>query len=257
MTNEVAVKEVNLPSIAMYEEDAGLSSGIRTQDMAMPFLQILQPLSPQCDRSDPKYIPGAEAGMLVNTVTHDLFKGETDGVLVVPIFQRTTYIEWKTRESGGGFVRDHGEGDGEGALATSQKDDKGRDILPNGNQLVKTMTFVAALTDEDGLTFDPIVINFTSTQLKKARNWNTLISRLTRPDDPSKPLGHIIFAGKYRFKTVREQNDKGKWHGFHIESAGYAGASVYARAKELHLSLTKGTTKVDLSRAEGGEEVPF
>lgn len=254
MTNNLALAPTsgNLPSTEMYDADAGLSSGIRTQDMAMPFLQILQSNSPQIDRADPKYVPGAEVGMFYNTVTHDL----APEVKVVPIFQRTTYIEWKTRESGGGFVADHGEAGGVELLRTTKKDEKGRDILPNGNQLVKTMTFVAAIINDAG-AFEPVVINFTSTQLKKARNWNTLISRLAHPNDQSRTLGNIIFAGTYTFKTVPEQNDKGKWRGFHIESTGYTPAGAYARAKELHLSLAGGATKVDLSRAEGGDEVPF
>lgn len=259
MNDLTTTQAAGLPATAAdYDAYAGLSTGIKQQDMAMPFLQIIQSLSPQRDRTEAKYIPGAEEGMFFDNVTNELFDG-SKGMLVIPVFTKTTYIEWKTREAGGGFVAEHYE-NGEALLKTTQKDDKGRDRLPNGNQLAKTMSYVVARTNEDGSKFEPAVINFTSTQLKKARNWNTLISKLALTDADGKvlrDLGNIIFAGTYRFTTVKEKNDKGSWYGFHIESAGITkpGSQAFLKAAELHKALAGGTATVDMSRA-ADDEVP-
>ena len=66
-------KEANLPVAGMFEQDA--SQGLENMaqdDLALPFLRILGQLSPQVNKRDPKYVEGAEPGMIYNTVTHEL-----------------------------------------------------------------------------------------------------------------------------------------------------------------------------------------
>ena len=56
---------------------------IGTEDMQIPFLRILQPLSPEVQKGDAKFIKGASAGDLFNTVTQQVWDGE-DGVVLIP-----------------------------------------------------------------------------------------------------------------------------------------------------------------------------
>jgi hypothetical protein len=61
-TKEVAVKEpAPLPAVIDFTADAG--AGFEDADsssFALPFLRILQAISPQAKKQNPKYIEGAE-----------------------------------------------------------------------------------------------------------------------------------------------------------------------------------------------------
>lgn len=255
--NDVVVKEENALAVIDYGADAmQFKNDFSQEDLALPFLTILQALSPQLDAGDPKYIEEAKAGMFYNTVTKQLYNGQT-GVSLIPIKFSKSMIEWVTRENGGGFVAQHEWSDK--LAASTRKDEKGRDILENGNQLVRTATFICSMAD----AFDPVIVTFTSTQFKKSKNWASLISRLTSPDGKT-PLAALPFAGVYRFTTVRESNEKGNWSGFQIVQQGYTadlpnGPEIYAKCRELKKALDSGAAKVDMaaSTAADGDEVPF
>ena len=82
----VQKKDTNtLPATLMadFSEHAGAGmDAIGTEDMQIPFLRILQPLSPQLNKNDASYIKGASSGDLFNTVTGQFWSGE-DGVYVI------------------------------------------------------------------------------------------------------------------------------------------------------------------------------
>ena len=75
---------------------------IGTEDMQIPFLRILQALSPEIQKNDPKFIKGASAGDLVNTVTGETWDGD-DGVVVIPCGYTMKYLEFMLRDTGGGY----------------------------------------------------------------------------------------------------------------------------------------------------------
>ena len=58
-------------------------------------------LSPEVQKGDAKFIKGASAGDLFNTVTQQVWDGE-DGVVVIPWYT-VKYLEFGLREAGGGF----------------------------------------------------------------------------------------------------------------------------------------------------------
>jgi len=68
---EVAVS--NLSSLLEEEAGAGLEN-FTTDDMQIPFIRILQALSPQLNKQDSMYIKGAEQGDIFNTVTQEVYK---------------------------------------------------------------------------------------------------------------------------------------------------------------------------------------
>src|SRR5579864_7705555 len=87
------------------EDFAGVGAGFEGADkdsFAIPFIQILQKMSPMVDEDDPKHLDGAKAGMLYNTVTQKLTDGKT-GLLIIPCYYKRTYIRWGGREGEGGF----------------------------------------------------------------------------------------------------------------------------------------------------------
>ena len=54
------------------------------------------------------------------------------------------------------------------------KGDKGRDVMPNGNELQNTAQHYVLLLKEDG-GYEQAVISMKSTQLKKSRRWNSMM----------------------------------------------------------------------------------
>lgn len=252
-TSTDLVKQQQQAIVAMQEMFVGdAGSGFEeatASSYAIPFIQILQSGSPQCKKSDGAYIKGAEEGMFYNTVTGKLYSGET-GILVIPCHFTNRFIEWKTRESGGGFVAEHMPG----TTAATTKDDKGRDMLPNGNTLVDTRNHYVLMleTDEDGLvSVEPALITMSSTQLKKSRNWMSKMQGIkikTNAGFMQAPMASRI----YRLTTVPEQNDKGSWFGFKVElEAVVQDPAQYKAAQEFAAAVKSGSAKANMAQADG------
>lgn len=213
--NEVAVKEeskvVALPNTTAFEQFAGGGfSEVTTDDLAIPFIRILAQLSPEVNKRDGKYIQGAEAGMLFNTVLGKAWDGE-EGVLVVPCHYSKRFLEWRPRSSGGGFVSSYTPE--EAATMRTTRNDRNEDILPNGNLLTPTAQFFVLFIHEEGV--QPSLIAMSSTQLKKARKWLTQMQAMTAKGKNG-TYTLPMFSHVYRVKTVAESNDKGDWFGYDI-----------------------------------------
>ena len=74
--NQVAKKRKGALAVNMFEADADKGSQNMTQeDLALPFLKVLGQLSPEVNKRDGKYVEGAEPGMIINTVTNEVFDG--------------------------------------------------------------------------------------------------------------------------------------------------------------------------------------
>lgn len=235
---------------AQFADDAG--SGFEEASAsayAIPFIQILQSGSPQCKKSDGAYIKGAEEGMLYNTVTGDLYNGET-GIEVIPCHYSQRFIEWKPRESGGGFVSEHLPGETEATV----KDDKNRDILPNGNTLVDTRNHYVMVRDAEGM-LTPALVTMSSTQLKKSRQWMSKMQGIKVKNAAGDFVTAPMSSRVYKITTTPEQNDKGSWFGFRIELAGLVqNASEYKAAQDFREAVKTGKASAKFETATGESE---
>ena len=195
-----------------FEQFANLGMDqVRTEDMSIPFLRILAQLSPQVNKRDGAYVPGAEAGMIYNTVANEAYDGDK-GILVVPCYYNRRYVEWKPREKGGGYVASYDVDDK--VVHTTHRDDRGNDVLPNGNLLTNTAQFFVLLLGEDGMP-QRCLLTMTSTQLKKARKWVTQMQSRTAMGKNGMFVLPMM-SQVYRLRTVEERNDKGSWFGWEI-----------------------------------------
>lgn len=235
--------------------------------LQVPFLRPIQANSPELIPGDPKYIESAKQGQIVNTVSGETFKE----IEVIPCFHYSTFMEWVPRNNGGGFVKDHGYDAGERLLATCVKPEgSNRDTLPNGNELVATETYFVLHVREGGEA-QQAIMSFTSTQLKKARNWNSKIrmKKTTIPGVQGGPItGAPMFLNTWKITTTSEKNDKGSWHGIVIQdgrsvfSADESG-QLYLQAKAAREWAEKGTKAgainvVDVTdKPVRDEEIPF
>ena len=184
-------------------------------DLGIPLLSIIQPKSPEVDRTHKDYptkaIVGAGAGDIFNTVSRKVIASFGKSVAVVPCGYERTFVEWKPRASGGGIVRVHRNA--KILEEITGRDDKGKDVLRNGNNLATTGVFYV-LVLQDGEKPLQAVINMTSTQLKHARFWMNLMTGLrVGPNKVVPPM----FSHSYNLSSIIEQNDQGSWYGWKIE----------------------------------------
>lgn len=237
----------NLPVAMDFEGDAGKGvEGADRDSYAIPFLVVLQPMSPQLD-----VVQGAKAGQLLNSVTNDLY---TTPIIVPCAFQRR-WVRWGAREAGGGF---------KGELVTAQvnelrasgqlKELDGRLYFPESDGSVNPKKsdrvadtrshFCLVLRSEEDEIGVPMVFALTSTGIKVSKN---LMSRI----DGIKMRGAQglftppSFSHAYAVKTTLKTNEKGKWWQPDCEIVGpVRSQALYAMAKAFHAQVIAGRVEV-------------
>lgn len=229
--------------------DLGPNAGMEGADrdsFAIPFLTILQKMSPQLDRNAPEYIEDGEEGDILNTATQEVYDGK-EGILVMPVDFKRSFTAWVIREKGGGFKGEYTPADP--IVLTTKLDEKNRNILPDGQtQLVDTRLHGVILLKGD--TPMPALINMASTQIKKSKRWMTGMQELQQADNLP------TFAHVYRLTTIPERNDKGSWMGWQIERIDAAKEQEHVDAAvAFYKALKLGSMKMRADpNAMGGHE---
>jgi len=221
-------------------EYAGEGAVFDSSEMQIPFLRVLQALSPQLNKKKAEYIDGASSGDMFNTVTNECFDGE-EGVVLIPCFQTTKYLEFTPREQGGGF---RGEIPANDPILTRTERNGAKEILPTGNELVKSDQHYCLLIGSDGIA-QPIVVDMKSTQLKVSRRWKTQIAmqKMAHPKT-GKLITPPVFATMWKLSTTEESNDQGSWANYQIEKVGLVeDRELLIGAKAFRDSVAAGEVK--------------
>lgn len=256
--NQVAKKKETAVAVidnGIFEQDAhdGLSN-VQQEDLALPFLKVLSPLSPEVVDGT----AGAKAGMIFNTVSGQLFDG-TQGIKVIPCHYERKYIEWAPRGQGSGAPVTVHPATSDIMSRTFKKPGDSKDYLENGNYIENSAQFYVLVTDDEG-NASPALIVMKSTQLKKARKWNSMMMTL-KMQGKNGPFTPPAYSHVYRLMTLKESNDKGSWFGWEVERVGpVEDASTYAMAKSFALSVAQGEVNVKHDQEDGvrvKESAPF
>ena len=263
MTTAVAkAKETALSTDLMNDifDMAGEGTSFDSSEMQIPFVRVAQSLSPQLNKKKGEYIDGLETGDAYNTLTGERWAGET-GLVVVPCYQTTKYLEFVPRTSGGGFRGEIGPND---PILQRTSRDGSKEILPNGNELVKSDQHFCLIVGEDGMT-QPVVIDMKSTQLKVSRRWKTQIAmqKIKHPGTGA-IITPPVFATMWRLNTVEETNDKGDFYNWAVEKVGTVESrDLLQEAKAFRDSIMRGEVKAqaenhgDGGGARDGDSIPF
>lgn len=204
---------------------------------AVPFLRVLQDLSPQVKPKMSGYIKGARPGMIYNTVNQEVY----DSVRVIPCHFQQTYIEWIPRAKGGGLAAVHPSTSNIVQRAERQGS---RNVLPNGNELADTRSHFVLLLKEDG-SYEGALIAMASTALKVSRRWMSQMRAATIEVN-----GNIIeppmFAWSYRLSTEEEANDQGSWHQWVVsDRERVTDVELYRAAKAFGQVMRGGEVRVN------------
>lgn len=187
------------------DSGAGVDS-MGMDDVAVPYLYVLQTNSPQVNPDSDSYIEGAKAGMFFNNVSNEVYDGRNEGLVVIPCAYERKYVEWVPRDSGGGYVADHDIDSG--ILSETTPNEKGIPCLGNGNLIVETAYhYVYFKNPKDG-QWDQIIIPMKSTFLKKSRRWNKTLMATLIPGTTSRAPRWLY---PYIIKTVKESKGDQTW----------------------------------------------
>lgn len=248
---DVAVQTNKLPANpqAFQGQQASGFEDARRENYALPFITILQSLSPAVQEGK----DGARAGRIINTVTGDI----SDSLTVIPCRYTNTIVEWVPRDKGGGFRGEAPYRDRAAEFEKRRDPRTGKAVLENGNELADTHNFYVLVEDENGNVI-PAIISMGSTQIKKARNWLSFMRMKTMPGTDGTFFVPAMYASRFKLSTKQESNSKGKWHGWNYEWLGFMNspdAPQYQQAITFSDSVKQGAVKVDRSQLEqpGGE----
>ena len=256
-STDVAAPASQSVTTGSWDQFAGQGQeGAEAGDYAIPYLTILQKLSPAIDE-----VEGAKAGQIMETATNTLFNVDGSGISVIPCYFRKDLVEWKPRESGGGLVKVHGWNIQ--VLETTVRNERGQQILPNGNILSDTKYHYVLVLADNG----PIqaVMSMTSTQLKKSRKWMSMMQmrKMRRPDGTT--FTPPSFAYEYILGTIPEENEKGKWSGWTItQGPEIISRELVKEAIMFHRAIARGDVKMSdpdaelkAAAASMAEDIPF
>jgi hypothetical protein len=228
-------------TLACILEDSGGGFEEATRDSyAIPFLSILQDLSPQVKSKMSGYIKGAEPGMIYNSVSNRLYPA---GVRVIPCHFSPTLIEWIPRDQGGGFVKAH---PANSPLLQQAVREGSRNVLPNGHELQMTAQhFVLVLDDKGKEAPEGALITMKSTQLKYSRRWMSQM-RAAVVEVQGKLVQPPMWAWSYQLTADEEANDEGSWWSWQVgDRMQVLDLAIYQQAKAFAQSMKSGTVKVN------------
>jgi len=262
--NEVAVQdEADAFELAaemrdMVMEDAGRGSeNVGANDIAIPYIGIIQKMSPEVDEASPDYLPMAKAGMIFQNVNKILWARD-EGLLVVPCAYDRKIIEWIPREAGGGLVAIHELNTP--LMQEAKPNDKKVPTLPNGHNLIDTSTHFV-MYQNPLLGWEPAIISMKSTAQKKSRLWNSLIAQQLIPGT-DRPAPRWLFT--WKMTTVIETKDANNWYNWEIERYGLVDKVLYSRAKALNEQFKSGSLSADAAASAAAaqaksvdDEIPF
>lgn len=231
---------------------------VRAEDMAIPFLAIIQSGSPQRKKQDGAYIQGADEGMVFNTVTQELFDitGQNSLTTLLCGFKKKL-LHWKDRDQGGGML---GQYDIDDPIQKDAERKGGRAIMPDGTYLVETAEHYLLVVYPDG-SVKRVVVAMSSTQLKKSRRWMTMINeKQLRHPSTGKYFTPPPFAYKYQLSTQPEANDSGDWHGWRVTEGAALNLgdendrALFELARAFAKSVDSDEVKTAANRGEEGAE---
>ena len=235
-TREVTKKVDGALAINIFETDADKGTqNITQEDLALPFLKVLMPLSPEVNKKDGKYVEGSGPGMIFNSVTKELYDG-AKGINVLPCHYLKQYVEWQDRGmSTGAPVAIH-KADSD-IMSKVTRDKFNKDRLANGNYIETTANhFVFLLGDSPSTA----LISMKSTSLSVSRKWLTTMMGIKLQGEKGL-FTPPTYSHIYNLKTVQMTNDKGTWFGWTYNKVGpVKDTAIYEMAKGFSEKISKG-----------------
>jgi len=249
-------------ALAAWGDYAGNETGFEgsdSSDLAIPFINLLQSNSEMVEEDK------AKAGQFFNNVMETV----NDELRIVPCAVQRNYVEWVPIDDGGGLIGVHDPNSQLVQDAIAANGGSNRDLKCNdgAHELLETKYLYALVLDDEG-NYERAVISFTSSKLKKFKQFFTkAMSQQLRVGDRKITLP--LWAHRYVLGSEEEiskrngKKFKNVTLGFDADTAPecrYTPADeIFQAANAFHDMVLGGEAKADLSQerqAGGGNENP-
>lgn len=250
--------------VAVYDPGADAGAGmedVTKDEYAIPFVRILDAKSPQCKPVNQGGLPGAKGGSVINMSTNEVFDGEK-GIEFIPVHRDHHFVEWIKRNddgSGGGFIGIRSVDDPLVIKLRAEHGQFGKLPTSDGHELVEAY-YLYGLLVQDGMGV-PCVIGFSSTQIKKYRNFITRVMNI-QYQGPGGLVRPPMWAHFWHFTTVYEQKGQNSWYGWRInlkeeppiKSRLKLNEPLYIQAREFYSSIKAGKVVIKQDERQPGED---
>jgi len=192
--NSLKIQQESLDVTLFQGQESGFE-GTCGQTFKTPFLKILQALSPELKKSDPKYSSSSEQGQFFNTALGESY----DSLDIVVLRVEHSLIVWKPDRKGfsGRFPKFK-----ENEILARQEGL--RKWTKEGDNVVDTIEFFCLDINNPSSVF---LLSLSTTSLKYAKSFAT---RLRMLKSNGESVG-VSWAGVWKIRTVEDFNDKGSW----------------------------------------------
>ena len=225
---------------------------IKSDDVSTPILKILHQLSPECNSRSPKFVEGAQPGMIYSNSFGQLIDG-SKGLDIIVAHTQTRYPEWQEKgDAPSAPVGTH-------LTPPTNAKEEMRGIkyrLLNGNYVEKTMYFfiLAMLNGEPRKA----VITMRSSNLTPARELNNLISNLRMSDDKGS-FQPAAYSAIFKLRTVEKSAGDKTWHIYKpslvrmLDVSNKTDAAMYKMGQDFQKQVSAGMNKPKYEKVEEGK----
>ena len=215
MSNDLAKRNAELAKVDFGDHAGAGMENVGANDILIPFLGVIQALSPQIEKGHAKLIDGAEIGDLYNTVTNELF-GDGKMIHFVACCKETKFVEWIKRSEGGGLVGFHEPGSEFVNACKAAAKDVFKLSTDEGHDLVEThYVYGMLINGAKGKTCEqPLVISFSSSKIKVYKAQLMTRIRTVKGTPP-------MYGFRFAVTAVTEKNKQNQpYKNFKIDPAG-------------------------------------
>jgi len=243
---------------ALSVPDYGAFSGVGRDDVgqsgiSIPYVNLLQALSPQVAGGVDEVVDGAHPGLFYNTVSGILLP-HVDFVIA---HERETYVQWGPDDAGRGKKLAEHLPESQSVRDAIKNAKQFNDLKIGNDSLVQTF-FALGLVINDPANPSPAIFSISSTKIKPYRKYRTLRMQFAGGGPP-------VFAHMVRISSVDDRNSAGKpFKNLQFSPASGSIANsllapdhvLFKLAAELRSAYLGGTAKVAEDSAKS-EDVPF
>lgn len=237
--------ELSDEALAKMTEQSGIGLSEDMSDYLIPYIYVLQPLSPQVLARNEQQIPGAEPGDI-------WLKGSEDPIHKEMWFQPCIFwrewVLWVPRAKGGGIagrapgIDENRPPEGATRYVDPENPNAPKWKSPDGNDWVFTRYFGGNVWAGEDTEPQPYVMSLSSTGHTFAKDWWNKIQRRRDkrlPPDKKPP----IWGSIYHIITKPKSNNRGEWYMFEIDDAEFATVDQLDLGHELHQAFASGAKK--------------
>lgn len=221
------------------EGDVRGTENIGSSDIKPPALRIAQATSPETKRSEPtKYIEGLREGEFFNSLTKEIYgEGPIQLIVVNQLGHRN--VEFDPNDKN--VVLDFNVPDGDPRTQF-------REVVENGQRKrvkpVATLFYDYLVYVVNGAKLELMTMSLKSTQLRKARDLNTILAGGKIPS----------FSYLFNATAVPEKRGSHSFYGWLIQPAGYVSEEQYNEASKTFDKLTGVNIAVETVDDDGEED---